>query len=67
LFRTFRDALPANVIRAKGFVASRMARSFLISWRAVGTSNRFESARTELVFIGKKITAEKSGDSPRAG
>jgi G3E family GTPase len=58
-FKRFADSLPANVIRAKGFI--RLADgpqlfNFVVSrWDL----EPFEADRTELVFIGKKIAAEK--------
>jgi G3E family GTPase len=59
-FERFADDLPASVSRAKGFV--RFAdRTVLFNFVAGRWElEPFETNRTELVFIGKKITAEKS-------
>jgi G3E family GTPase len=59
-FERFADTLPANVIRAKGFV--RFPDGVQLFNFVAGRSDLepFETDRTELVFIGKKIAAEKS-------
>jgi len=59
-FEHFTNSLPASVIRAKGFI--RFAdRTELFNFVAGHWDlESFETDRTELVFIGKKITAEKS-------
>jgi len=59
-FERFADNLPAAVIRAKGFV--RFADGAKLFNFVVGRWDleSFESDSTELVFIGKKIAAEKS-------
>jgi G3E family GTPase len=59
-FERFVDSLPAAVIRAKGFV--RFADGAQLFNFVVGRWDfePFETDRTELVFIGKKIAAEKS-------
>jgi G3E family GTPase len=59
-FEHFADSLPASVIRAKGFIRF-VDRTELFNF-VVGRWDLepFETDRTELVFIGKKITAEKS-------
>jgi G3E family GTPase len=59
-FERFADSLPATVIRAKGFV--RFADGAQLFNFVVGRWDLepFESDSTELVFIGKKIAAEKS-------
>ena len=59
-FEHFADALPANVIRAKGFVRFPDGTQLFNFVAGRWDFEPFESARTELVFIGKKITAEKS-------
>ena len=59
-FEGFADALPANVIRAKGFIrfpdGSQLFNFVAGRWEL----EPFEADRTELVFIGKNIAAEKS-------
>jgi G3E family GTPase len=59
-FERFADTLPANVIRAKGFV--RFPDSVQLFNFVAGRweLEPFEADRTELVFIGKNIAAEKS-------
>jgi G3E family GTPase len=59
-FQRIADSLPASVIRAKGFI--RFADGAQLFNFVVGRSELepFESDSTELVFIGKKIAAEKS-------
>jgi len=59
-FERFADSLPGAVIRAKGFV--RFADGAHLFNFVVGRWDLepFESDSTELVFIGKKIAAEKS-------
>jgi G3E family GTPase len=59
-FERFADSLPAAVIRAKGFV--RFADGAQLFNLVVGRWDLepFESSETQLVFIGKKIAAEKS-------
>jgi G3E family GTPase len=58
-FERFADSLPTNVYRAKGFV--RFADGMQLFNFVAGRweLEPFETNRTELVFIGKKITAEK--------
>ena len=58
-FERFADSLPATVIRAKGFV--RFADGAQLFNFVVGRweLEPFESDRTDLVFIGKNIAAEK--------
>src|SRR6059058_5050688 len=58
-FERFANSLPATVIRAKGFV--RFADGAQLFNFVVGRweLEPFESDRTDLVFIGKKIAAEK--------
>jgi len=59
-FEHFVDTLPANVIRAKGFI--RFPDSVHLFNFVAGRweLEPFEASRTELVFIGKEIAAEKS-------
>lgn len=59
-FEHFADTLPANVIRAKGFV--RFPDSVHLFNFVAGRweLEPFEADRIELVFIGKNIAAEKS-------
>ena len=59
-FERFADTLPAKVIRAKGFV--RFPDSVQLFNFVAGRweLEPFEADRTDLVFIGKKIAAEKS-------
>jgi G3E family GTPase len=59
-FEHFADTLPANVIRAKGFV--RFPDSVHLFNFVAGRweLEPFEANRTELVFLGKNVTAEKS-------
>ena len=59
-FERFADALPANVIRAKGFIRfpdSEQLFNFVASrWEL----EPFDADRTELVFIGKKVLSAKT-------
>jgi G3E family GTPase len=59
-FERFAHSLPANVIRAKGFI--RFADGAQLFNFVVGRweLEPFESSETQLVFIGRKIAAEKS-------
>jgi len=59
-FERFADSLPAAVIRAKGFV--RFADGAQLFNFVVGRWDLepFESSETQLVFIGKKIAAQRS-------
>ena len=59
-FERFADALPVNVIRAKGFVRFPDSAQLFNFVAGRWELEPFEADRTELVFIGKKITAEKS-------
>jgi G3E family GTPase len=58
-FEDFANGLPASVIRAKGFI--RLAGGAQLFNFVAGRweLEPFESERTELVFIGKKIVIEK--------
>jgi G3E family GTPase len=59
-FERFANTLPANVIRAKGFV--RFPDSVQLFNFVAGRweLEPFEANRTELVFIGKRIAGKKS-------
>jgi G3E family GTPase len=59
-FEGFADALPANMIRAKGFVRFRDGAQLFNYVAGRWELEPFEANRTELVFIGKNIAAEKS-------
>jgi len=59
-FEGFVDALPANVIRAKGFVRFRDGAQLFNFVAGRWELEPFEANRTELVFIGKGIAREKS-------
>jgi len=59
-FKRFADSLPPTVIRAKGFVRFADG-AYLFNFVAGRWElEPFETNSTELVFIGKKIAAEKS-------
>ena len=59
-FENFANDLPANVVRAKGFIrfddGGQLFNFVVGRWEL----EPFDSDRTELVFIGKNIPAEKS-------
>ena len=59
-FEAFANGLPTSVVRAKGFI--RLADGGQLFNFVAGRweLEPFETEWTELVFIGKKITAEKS-------
>src|SRR4029077_619806 len=59
-FEGFANGLPANVVRAKGFI--RFADGVQLFNFVAGRweLEPFEAERTELIFIGKKLDAEKS-------
>jgi G3E family GTPase len=59
-FERFADALPASVIRAKGFVRFPDSAQLFNFVAGRWDLEPFESDRTELVFIGKRVAAEKS-------
>ena len=59
-FERFADSLPAAVIRAKGFVRFADGAHLFNFVAGRWDLEPFESAETQLVFIGKKIAAEKS-------
>ena len=60
-FERFADALPANVIRAKGFVRfpdnAQLFNFVAGRWEL----EPFETDKTQLVFIGKSVLSEKEG------
>jgi len=58
-FEHFVNALPANVVRAKGFIRLSDAGQLFNFVAGRWELEPFESDCTELVFIGKKIAAEK--------
>ena len=59
-FERFANELPANVIRAKGFVRSDDGAQLFNFVAGRWELEPFENDKTELVFIGKKIAPEKS-------
>lgn len=59
-FERFADRLPQNVYRAKGFVRFENSSQLLNFVAGRWDLEPFESAETQLVFIGKGIAAEKS-------
>jgi G3E family GTPase len=59
-FERFADTLPANVIRAKGFVRFPDSMQLFNFVAGRWELEPFEADRIELVFIGKNIAAEKS-------
>jgi len=58
-FERFADSLPASVIRAKGFIRFADGAQLFNFVAGRWELEPFESDRTDLVFIGKKIAAEK--------
>jgi len=58
-FERFADALPANMIRAKGFVRFHDGAKLFNFVAGRWELEQFETNKTELVFIGKGITAKK--------
>jgi G3E family GTPase len=60
-FARFADGLPSSVVRAKGFIrltdGAQLFNFVVGRWEL----EPFETDRTELAFIGKKIAAEKEG------
>jgi G3E family GTPase len=59
-FERFADRLPANVIRAKGFIRLTNGAQLFNFVAGRWEFEPFDADRTELVFIGKKIAAKKS-------
>jgi len=58
-FERFADSLPASMVRAKGFVRLSDAAQLFNFVAGRWDLEPFETDQTELVFIGKKIAAEK--------
>ena len=58
-FEAFTNGLPANVIRAKGFIRFAGGGQLFNFVAGRWELEPFEIDRTELVFIGKKISVEK--------
>ena len=59
-FERFADTLPASVVRAKGFIRLTNGAQLFNLVAGRWEVEPFQSDRTELVFIGRKIAAEKS-------
>jgi G3E family GTPase len=59
-FEGFANGLPASIIRAKGFICFADGGQLFNFVAGRWELEPFESDRTELVFIGKKIAAERS-------
>jgi len=59
-FERFADSLPASVLRAKGFVRFPDGAQLFNLVAGRWDFEPFEADRTELVFIGNKLSAEKS-------
>jgi G3E family GTPase len=59
-FERFADALPANVIRAKGFVRFPDSAQLFNFVAGRWELEPFDADRTELVFIGKKVLSAKT-------
>jgi G3E family GTPase len=59
-FEHFADALPEDVIRAKGFIRFPDSAQLFNFVAGRWELEPFEADRTELVFIGKGLSAEKS-------
>jgi G3E family GTPase len=60
-FEGFANGLAASVVRAKGFIRFADGAQLFNFVAGRWELEPFESDRTELVFIGKKIAAEKKG------
>jgi G3E family GTPase len=58
-FEQFADGLPTSVVRAKGFIRFTYGGQLFNFVAGRWELEPFESNRTELVFIGKNIAAEK--------
>jgi G3E family GTPase len=58
-FESFANGLPANVVRAKGFIRFADGGQLFNFVAGRWELEPFESDRTELVFIGTKIGAER--------
>jgi G3E family GTPase len=59
-FESFANDLPASVVRAKGFIRFADGAQLFNFVAGRWELEPFEAERTELVFIGKKLDAEKS-------
>jgi G3E family GTPase len=59
-FEDFTKALPASIVRAKGFIRFADGGQLFNFVAGRWELEPFETERTELVFIGKKLDAEKS-------
>src|SRR5215813_4034722 len=59
-FERFADGLPASVVRAKGLVRFSDGAQLFNFVAGRWELEPFEAAETQLVFIGRKITAQKS-------
>jgi G3E family GTPase len=60
-FARFADGLPPSVVRAKGFIRLTDGAQLFNFVAGRWELEPFETDRTELVFIGKKIAAKKEG------
>ncbi len=60
-FERFADALPANVIRAKGFVRFSDGAQLFNFVAGRWELEPFDTEETQLVFIGKSVLPEKEG------
>src|SRR5262249_23570513 len=58
-FENFANGLPANVVRAKGFICFANGAQLFNFVSGRWELEAFESERTELVFIGRNIHTEK--------
>ncbi len=63
-FERFADALPASVIRAKGFIRFADGAQLFNFVAGRWELEPFDAAQTQLVFIGRKISAQKSAIIP---
>jgi G3E family GTPase len=63
-FEAFADSLPANVIRAKGFIRFADGGQLFNFVAGRWELEPFDAAQTQLVFIGRKISAQKSAIIP---
>ena len=59
-FEDFANTLPANVIRTKGFIRFNDGAQLFNFVAGRWELEAFETAETQLVFIGRKIAAQKS-------
>ncbi len=63
-FEAFADSLPANVIRTKGFIRFTDGAQLFNFVAGRWELEPFDAAQTQLVFIGRKISAQKSAIIP---